>query len=437
MFSNDKIVFSASAPGRLDVMGGIADYSGSLVLQLPIAQCTHVQVILRDDNICTFSSTVSTGETFNGTLNYSNIFLNQQVDYAFAKQMLKNNPHDHWIAYIIGCALVLQKEKEIHFTGADFIIHSDVPLGKGVSSSASIEVATMKALAKAFNINFEGTELPRLAQRVENLIVGAPCGLMDQLACYFGAPDKLLPIVCQPDKIETTLPVPDGIKFIGIDSGVRHTVSGASYSDVRCAAFMGYSIIAQLLGINISSIQRAKEISDFSVLPYGGYLCNIPVEKFEKSFLSALPQSITGEAFLKRYQVSTDSVTQIDPDKSYAIRQCASHPVYEQARVLKFKNYLQQIPAVSHKEKVSLLYKMGDLMSQSHLSYSLCGLGSERTDEIVSLAKNYKGVYGAKITGGGNGGTVCLLTDDVGAIEAKKIHEHLCVQYQADLAFFS
>jgi L-arabinokinase len=386
--------------------------------------------------MCTFSSTLGTGETFNSSLNYSNIIFNQQVDYAFAKQMLQNNPNDHWIAYIIGCALVLQKEKGIHFTGADFIIHSDVPLGKGVSSSASIEVATMKSLAKAFDINFEGTELPRLAQRVENLIVGAPCGLMDQLACYFGESNRLLPIVCQPDKIETTLPVPDGIKFIGIDSGVRHSVSGSSYSDVRCAAFMGYSIIAQLLGINISSIQRAKEINDFSSLPFGGYLCNIPVEKFNRSFLSALPQSVTGEAFMKRYQVSTDSVTQIDPNKSYAIRQCASHPVYEQARVLQFKNYLQQIPPMNHSEKVSLLNKMGELMYQSHLSYSLCGLGSDRTDEIVALAKNYKGIYGAKITGGGNGGTVCLLTDDGGAIEAKKIHERLCEEYQADLAFF-
>jgi L-arabinokinase len=139
---------------------------------------------------------------------------------------------------------------------------------------------------------------------------------------------------------------------------------------------------------------------------------------------------------MKRYQVSTDSVTQIDPNKSYAIRQCASHPVYEQARVLQFKNYLQQIPPMNHSEKVSLLNKMSELMYQSHLSYSLCGLGSDRTDEIVALAKNYKGIYGAKITGGGNGGTVCLLTDDGGAIEAKKIHERLCEEYQADLAFF-
>jgi L-arabinokinase len=437
MNTNDKIVFSASAPGRLDVMGGIADYSGSLVLQLPIAQCTHVQLILRDDNRCTFTSTVSTGETFNATLEYSKILSQGEIDYIFAKKILQSNPQEHWISYIIGCALVLQKERGIHFTGADFIIHSDVPLGKGVSSSASIEVATMKALSKAFNLNFEGTELPRLAQRVENLIAGAPCGLMDQLASYFGEPDKLLPIVCQPDKIETTLPLPDGIKFIGIDSGVRHSVSGASYSDVRCAAFMGYSIIAQLLGVDISSIQRAKERSDFSSLPFGGYLCNIPVEKFNRSFLSALPQSITGETFLKRYQVSTDSVTQIDPDKSYAIRQCTSHPVYEHARVLQFKNYLQQIAASNHTEKVSLRNNMGDLMYQSHLSYSLCGLGSDRTDEIVAMTKNYKGIYGAKITGGGNGGTVCLLTDDEGAIEAKKIHQRLCDEYQADLAFFS
>jgi len=98
--------------------------------------------------------------------------------------------------------LLIQKEKGIPFSGADILIHSSVPIGKGVSSSAALEVATLKALGKTFNISFANTELPMLAQRVENLIVGAPCGLMDQLTSYFGEPRKLLPIVCQPDQIK-------------------------------------------------------------------------------------------------------------------------------------------------------------------------------------------------------------------------------------------
>lgn len=75
-------------------------------------------------------------------------------------------------------------------------------------------------------------------------------------------------------------------------------------------------------------------------------------------------------------------------------------------------------------------------MYQSHQSYSLCGLGSDGTDEIVTLARDKKGIYGAKITGGGNGGTVCLLVDESGLEEAKKIHSYLCEKQNTELAFF-
>lgn len=75
-------------------------------------------------------------------------------------------------------------------------------------------------------------------------------------------------------------------------------------------------------------------------------------------------------------------------------------------------------------------------MYQSHESYSLCRLGSDRTDEIVALARNAAGVYGAKITGGGNGGTVCLLVDEEGKKSAHKIHQLLCEKYKGDLMLF-
>jgi galactokinase len=76
-------------------------------------------------------------------------------------------------------------------------------------------------------------------------------------------------------------------------------------------------------------------------------------------------------------------------------------------------------------------------MYQSHDSYSACGLGAERTDEIVSLSKNIPGVYGAKITGGGNGGTVCLLTDRKATSEVKAFHQMLCDKYKQDLILFT
>jgi L-arabinokinase len=427
----------ASAPGRLDVMGGIADYSGSLVLQMPITQQTNVQLTLRDDYQCYIKSKISSGELLTVHVDYRDYLHNQRVDYTFAQNQFNRNKSDAWIAYIIGCALVLQKENNIDFKGADFHISSDVPLGKGVSSSASVEVASMKALTDAFGVELAGTRLPILAQRVENLVVGAPCGLMDQLASYFGEKNKLLPILCQPDKIEKPISLPSDIYFIAIDSGVRHSVAGASYGDVRCAAFMGYSIIAQSLGISIQEMYEAKASHDFSHLPFQGFLCNITVKQLEDSFLQQLPIAMTGKEFLDHHEVSIDHATTIDPKKNYQVRQCASHPVYEHDRVHRFKEYLlalNELPSTANKKV--LLQNMGELMHQSHESYSRCGLGSDRTDEIVAMAKKASGVYGAKITGGGNGGTVCLLVDEDGKNSARAIHQTLCKKYKEDLMLF-
>ena len=427
----------ASAPGRLDVMGGIADYSGSMVLQMPIAQRTTITLLLREDYQCNLKSEISSGETLTAQVDYRDYLSGGQVDYTFAQGKFKQNPHTAWIAYVLGCALVLQKENGIDFRGADFTIRSEVPLGKGVSSSASIEVASMKALADAFHLEFSGTTLPTLAQRVENLVVGAPCGLMDQLACYLGEPKKLLPIRCQPDKVEEPISLPEDISFIGIDSGIRHSVAGASYGDVRCAAFMGYTIVANLFGSTQQDLRLEKASQDFSTLPFRGFLCNISVEQFEESIAHKLPLSLSGKDFIEEYGISIDPVTIIDKQKKYPIRTCASHPVHENQRVLRFKEYLVSLnQPTSSESRTAILKSMGQLMYQSHEGYSLCGLGSQRTDEIVTLAKNKHGIYGAKITGGGNGGTVCLLVDGEGKKSAHKIHQLLCEKYKEELMLF-
>jgi L-arabinokinase len=105
--------------------------------------------------------------------------------------------------------------------------------------------------------------------------------------------------------------------------------------------------------------------------------------------------------------------------------------------VLRFKEYLFRLnESPSSSDRISILKSMGELMHQSHQSYSLCGLGSERTDEIVMLAKNYPGIYGAKITGGGNGGVVCLLVDEKGKESAHKIHQLICEKYKGDFMLF-
>jgi L-arabinokinase len=433
-------IYEASAPGRLDVMGGIADYSGSLVLQMPIREETRVKITLRDDFHCTIQSDTQAGERLKVSVDYRAFLRDGLVNYDFAQQQFKKNPREAWIAYVIGCVLVVQQEKHIEFKGADILIQSEVPLGKGVSSSASLEVATMKALAKAYRLSFMGTELSRLAQRAENFIVGAPCGLMDQLTSFFGAPRNLLPIVCQPDKIMEPISLPSDILFMGLDSGIRHSVGGSSYADVRCSSFMGYSIIAQSVGVSREEIQKAIRSGDHSQLPYGGYLCNIPVSEFETRFKQLLPVSMDGREFLSRHTRTIDSVTSVKEQTRYSVYECTAHPIFENERVHRFMEDLHSVHHLNDQAaKEIIIKKMGELMVRSHESYSRCGLGSSRTDEIVNLAmeKWDAGIAGAKITGGGSGGTVCLLAvGEKGKEAVNELHAWMERKYKTTLALF-
>jgi L-arabinokinase len=131
--------------------------------------------------------------------------------------------------------------------------------------------------------------------------------------------------------------------------------------------------------------------------------------EFKEKFASKLPAKLLGADFLERYGGTTDTVTNIDPGMTYAIRAPTSHAVYESERVGKFAELLRNQLEDPGNRSGELL---GELMYESHASYSACGLGSEGTDELVELVTRAgvsSGLYGAKITGGGSGGTVAVL----------------------------
>src|SRR5262249_33524656 len=137
------------------------------------------------------------------------------------------------------------RERRVSFShGARIVISSSVPEGKGVSSSAALEVASMQAIRTAFDIELEPREMALLCQKVENLVAGAPCGIMDQMTSICGEDDALLALLCQPAELKPAVRIPDEIAFIGIDSGERHAVSGSDYVAVRTGAFMGLRLIA-------------------------------------------------------------------------------------------------------------------------------------------------------------------------------------------------
>ena len=435
-FSSNGSIISATAPGRMDVMGGIADYSGSLLLQMPIKQTTKVKVQMRDDGVFNFRTQITKNKTEDFTIHLSGV---KDKSLAEAGMITRSTKGGDWAVYVLGCFLVLQKEKDISLTGANVFIESKVPWGKGVSSSAALEVATMNALNQFYDLSLGKEELAVLAQMAENLVAGAPCGLMDQLSSHLGQKNKLLPLICQPHQVEKPVIIPAGINFSGIDSGIRHAVSGASYGDVRAAAFMSYTMIASNEGASFEELSHARISGDWSGLPYKGFLANIPVSKFGEKYVSLLPQEISGKDFLDQYKVSIDTVTTIDPAKTYRPAVCGSHPVHENARVNEFKALLKNFK--KQDDKQASLIQMGKLMFASHESYSAVGLGNEFTDRIVNMVRAAgpgSGVYGARVSGGGNGGTVCILSyGKEGKSSVKEIYARYKNELKRKLFLFS
>ena len=396
------------APGRLDVMGGIADYSGSLVLEMPIREATFVALQRnpnRQVNILSLAEDPIESVAFSRPLADLEV-ASGPVDYETARAYFRRSAEQHWVAYVAGALLVLMHERHLRFAeGVRILISSRVPAGKGVSSSAALEVAVMQAVAAAFAIEIEPPELARLCQLVENLVVGAPCGIMDQITSACGETNRLLALLCQPAELQRMIAIPEEITFWGLDSGVRHSVAGADYGSVRTGAFMGYRIIAELAGLAYKqgSGEAFGRVDDPR---WGGYLANVTPVEFEENYAAHLPEQIDGAEFLERYHGTTDAVTRVAPERSYAVRIPTAHAIYEHQRVRDYAEFLNG--AVGEQE----LIQMGQLMYQSHESYSACGLNSDGTDLLVKLVREAgpsQGLYGAKITGGGSGGTVAVL----------------------------
>ncbi|MEO6526754.1 MAG: galactokinase family protein [Gemmatimonadaceae bacterium] len=409
-FAADAPVYIARAPGRLDVMGGIADYSGALVLQLPLDCATTAMlqprrepsidiVSLRAGAAASFSMPL---ETLRGAL---------RSPGALAR-WFDSRAGDRWAAYVIGVAhacLVQRTAPNDDGGGFRLLIESSVPEGKGVSSSAALEVACLSVIAARYGVELSGEEIAAAAQWAENHIARAPCGIMDQMTSACGQRDRLLRLRCQPGTVEGHVDIPPGFRFYGIDSGIRHAVTGADYGTVRTAAFMGYRMIAEIAGLSATRTASRILVDDPR---WHGYLANITPSEFVSHFEARLPHRMTGVEFLERFGGTTDDVTRVSAERTYAVRQATAHPVYEHARVVRFAELLAGLHAtdgdVSPRE-------MGALMYESHASYGACGLGSEGTDRLVALAADAgveRGLFGAKITGGGSGGTVAVFGTD-------------------------
>ncbi len=384
------------APGRLDVLGGVADYSGSLVLEMPIAATTRVTLTPEDGAGGDAALRLVSAQEGEARLSLEELRPVLQIldDTAAVRAWLDARQTPHWARYSFGCFLLFCRAASWWPQGGlRFSIESGVPTSMGVSSSAALEVATLRALENAAGYRFSGTTLARLAQHVENEIVGAPCGLMDQLASAHGVGGALLPILCRPDILDEPVTLPPGAIVVGWPSGVKHAVAASPYATARAAAFMGRKILEGALG---RKLEHVTELAP-------SVLHNVDEE--------TLPPILRGSEFLARYGGVDDALSSIEPNTLYPVRAGVAFPVEENFRA---QLAVQLLRGAMPDRRAAVLQVVGELMFQAHQGYNRIGLGTAETDAMVETVRGLgaqRGFYGARVSGGGSGGTVVVLLD--------------------------
>jgi galactokinase len=405
-FAEERPVYISRAPGRLDLMGGNDDYTGGLVFEATIREATWAAAQARGDHRIVFLNPQMREYGWRDHVEFS---LDELTDDEAVIRLVHRGPDHPWTAYVLGVFHLLKRRYPASLTqGANVYIESEVPLNKGVSSSAAVEVAVMKSVALRYGIVMQGVELAEACQWGENVIARSACGIMDQITSVLGDEGYILPLVCQPCIPEPLIRLPESLHCWAVDSGVRHCVTGIEYEAARTAAFMGYKLICDWEGIPVT-LDESGEIPRYTDPRWNGYLANITPSEFRAKYEAQLPEFMLGSDYLALAQTLPDPFTTLHPEHTYRVLANTRYAVEENARVRVFSELSRG--AALHGSQRSLEL-MGDLMYRSHYAYTECGLGAEATDLLVQLAREEgakNGIFGAKITGGGAGGTVAFL----------------------------
>ena len=325
------------APGRVNLIGEHTDYNDGFVMPAAIE----------------FDTWIAAGPRPDRTLHATSIEFNETVDLPL--DQLEGPPRAHWSDFIRGVAAVLET-KGHRLSGANLIVHGQVPIGAGLSSSASLEVATALALLSSAKSDVPPLDLVKLSQRAEHEYVGTRCGIMDQFIAVFGEYGHALMLDCRSLQYEL-LAIPSDVRLVICNSMVRHNLASGEYNRRRADCETG----VQLLRKHLPRIAALRDVT---------------VTDLEK-YRSDLPDII--------------------------YRRCR-HVISENQRVLDAANAL----------RTNDLSRFGELMRASHHSLrDDYEVSCRELDVLVDLAFECPGVYGSRMTGGGFGGcTITLVRSD-------------------------
>ncbi|HWS51858.1 MAG TPA: galactokinase [Microbacterium sp.] len=245
-----------SAPGRVNLIGEHTDYNDGFVLPFAIPHRTFAAVGARRDGRVRVASTFADAPVEVSLDELGSLFPTAPGSAPAVPE---------WAAYPLGVAWALQQSGAAG-PGVDVAIASDVPVGAGLSSSAAIEGATASALNDLWNVGLDRTALARIGRRAENEAVGAPTGIMDQMASMRGEVDAAIFLDCR--TLQAQL-VPVGIAeadlaILVIDTRVKHAHSTGGYGERRASCERGAAImgVSSLRDVSVGDLERARQLMD-------------------------------------------------------------------------------------------------------------------------------------------------------------------------------
>ena len=326
----------AAAPGRVNLIGEHTDYNGGFVLPAAIPQKTTANLARREDRrVRAWSSDFEDA----GVLEYG---LGQE------------EPRRLWLDYVGGVTRELARAAALP-AGFDLALTSEVPVGGGLSSSAALEISVLRGLRELFSLPVDDVTIAKIGQRAENDFVGAPVGIMDQMASSLADPATALFLDTRSLAFER-VPIPSAAGLVVIDSGIEHSHAGGEYRTRRAEC---------------EEAARALEVPQLRDL---------------------------GPADLGR-------IDRLPP----LLAKRARHVVTEDARVLEAVEALRGAD----------LPRFGHLLDLSHASLSRdFEVSTPEVDRLVATARRQPGVFGARLTGGGFGGSILAIADRARAREA-------------------
>lgn len=403
--------YVAQAPGRLDVMGGLAECTGSLILNRTLGDRACVGVQRRADGkvFVEYLSGLST----DGQLFKIDVHELLAANGGPAEPGCRLAADLERLAAVRRCALgaVVESVRAGLITGLDgglsIIIGSGLEGMSEAGQEAAITAATLACLARLANAELDPPRAAVLCQRVEANWLLSPLGVADALCALLAEPDVLTQVRCGPCEVSGAMRLPAELEFVGIDCGGDCEDARSKYDRARTAAFMGRLLVDRI-------IQHDGELAP----SWDGYLSRLTVTDYVERFRDRIPTKLKGAEFLDRFGETGDSLTAIEPAFVYRIRSRTEHHIYEHARSCQF---VECVSRAIRTGDPGVFVEAGELMYASHWSYGQrCGLGSVKTDLMVNLLRKQgvdAGIFGAKVSGRGCGGVVTVLkrADERGA----------------------